>query len=77
MLTQKQSETHKFIAEYMKDRGFAPSYQEIMEAMQIKSKAGVQGILNRLEERGFIRRLPSRARAIEIIRQPAKTKGEK
>lgn len=77
MLTPRQSEALKFLGDYMDGRGFAPSYEEIMAAMNMGSKSGVHNILRQLEERGYIRRLHGRARAIEIIRRPAMQKGEK
>ncbi len=77
MLTPRQSEALKFLGEYIDGRGFAPSYEEIMGALNMGSKSGVHNILRQLEERGYIRRLHGRARAIEIIRWPAMRKGEK
>ncbi|MCL7465565.1 MULTISPECIES: LexA family protein [Paracoccaceae] len=75
MLTQRQSEALSFLTEHLDGRGFAPSYEEIARALNMSSKSGVHHILRQLDERGYIRRLPGRARAIEIIRRPAAPRG--
>jgi repressor LexA len=75
MLTRRQNEVLSFLAAHIKAHGFAPSYEEIARALNMGSKSGVHHILRQLDERGHIRRLPGRARAIEIIRQPVAAKG--
>ena len=68
MLTKKQYEVLNFINQKLKDDGFAPSYDEIGEAVGLKAKSNVHRLISALEERGFVRRIPHRARAIEVIR---------
>ena len=70
MLTPKQYELLNFIHQRMKERGIPPSYDEMKEALGLRSKSGIHRLITALEERGFIRRLPHRARAIEIVRLP-------
>ena len=70
MLTPKQYELLSFINQRMKERGIPPSYDEMKEALGLRSKSGIHRLITALEERGFIRRLPHRARAIEIVRLP-------
>jgi repressor LexA len=71
MVTDRQRAVLKWIKRAIEDRqGTPPSYQEIADGVGIKSKSGVHEIVLKLEERGYIRRLPNRARAIEIIRMP-------
>ncbi len=70
MLTPKQYELLKFIHQRVKERGIPPSYDEMKEALGLRSKSGIHRLITALEERGFIRRLPHRARAIEIIKLP-------
>ena len=70
MLTQKQHELLCFIDEKLKDSGVSPSFEEMKEALGLKSKSGIHRLITALEERGFIRRLAHRARAIEVIRLP-------
>jgi repressor LexA len=70
MLTAKQRELLKFITVRLEDDGVSPSFEEMKEALDLKSKSGVHRLISALEERGFIRRLPNRARALEVIRQP-------
>ena len=68
MLTRKQRELLQFIQERLADSGVSPSFDEMKEALGLKSKSGVHRLITGLEERGFIRRLPHRARALEIMR---------
>jgi repressor LexA len=73
MLTRKQLELLEFIDTRMKRDGVPPSFDEMKEALQLRSKSGIHRLITALEERGFIRRLPHRARAIEVIRVPETT----
>lgn len=70
MLTAKQHELIRFIQQRLDETGISPSFEEMKEALDLKSKSGVHRLISALEERGFIRRLPNRARALEVIRQP-------
>jgi repressor LexA len=70
MLTRKQHELLMFIHERMKEAGIPPSFDEMKEALDLASKSGIHRLITALEERGFIRRLPNRARALEVIRLP-------
>ena len=70
MLTRKQHELLRFVHERMRETGIPPSFDEMKEALDLKSKSGIHRLITALEERGFIRRLPNRARAIEILRLP-------
>src|SRR6476469_6818427 len=70
MLTNKQSELLRFIHERLQEAGVPPSFDEMKEALDLKSKSGIHRLIMALEERGFIRRLPNRARAIEVVRMP-------
>lgn len=70
MLTNKQRELLLFIHERIKEGGVSPSFDEMKEALDLKSKSGIHRLITALEERGFIRRLPNRARALEILRLP-------
>lgn len=70
MLTRKQHELLMFIHERMKESGVPPSFDEMKEALDLKSKSGIHRLVTALEERGFIRRLPNRARALEVIKLP-------
>ncbi len=70
MLTAKQRELLQFITVRLEDSGISPSFEEMKEALDLKSKSGVHRLISALEERGFIRRLANRARALEVIRQP-------
>ena len=71
MLTAKQRELLTFIDERLKKDGVSPSFDEMREALDLKSKSGVHRLISALEERGFIRRLPNRARALEVLKLPA------
>ncbi len=70
MLTRKQHELLRFIQIRLEESGVSPSFEEMKEALDLKSKSGVHRLISALEERGFIRRLPNRARALEVIRAP-------
>jgi len=70
MLTKKQHELLTFLHDYISKNGVSPSYDEMKPAIANVSKSGVHRLITALEERGFIRRIPNRARAIEIIRLP-------
>ena len=70
MLTAKQHELIRFIQERLEETGISPSFEEMKEALDLKSKSGVHRLISALEERGFIRRLPNRARALEVIKMP-------
>lgn len=70
MLTAKQHELIRFIQQRLEETGISPSFEEMKEALDLKSKSGVHRLISALEERGFIRRLPNRARALEVIKQP-------
>ncbi len=70
MLTKKQHELICFIQQRLEDTGISPSFEEMKDALDLKSKSGVHRLISALEERGFIRRLPNRARALEVIKLP-------
>jgi repressor LexA len=70
MLTRKQAELLRFIHERLKEAGVPPSFDEMKDALDLRSKSGIHRLITALEERGFIRRLPNRARAIEVIKLP-------
>jgi repressor LexA len=70
MLTAKQRELLLFIDSRLKQDGVSPSFDEMREALDLKSKSGVHRLISALEERGFIRRLPNRARALEVVKMP-------
>ncbi|WP_420138490.1 transcriptional repressor LexA [Sphingomonas sp.] len=74
MLTRKQHELLCFINDRLNDTGVSPSFEEMKEALDLKSKSGVHRLISALEERHFIRRLPNRARALEILRLPDQIK---
>jgi repressor LexA len=76
MLTRKQHELLRFIQERVKETGIPPSFDEMKEALDLRSKSGIHRLITALEERGFIRRLPNRARALEIIRMPEPARGK-
>jgi repressor LexA len=73
MLTRKQSELLRLINDRLQDTGVPPSFDEMKDALELKSKSGIHRLILALEERGFIRRLPNRARAIEVLRMPEAT----
>jgi repressor LexA len=70
MLTKKQSELLRFIHQRLKESGVPPSFDEMKDALDLRSKSGIHRLIMALEERGFIRRLPNRARALEVLRLP-------
>ncbi|MFM6854536.1 MAG: transcriptional repressor LexA, partial [Sphingopyxis sp.] len=70
MLTRKQHELICFIDDRLAETGISPSFEEMKEALGLKSKSGIHRLISALEERGYLRRLPNRARALEITRQP-------
>ena len=70
MLTAKQRELLLFVNRRLGDTGVSPSFDEMREALDLKSKSGVHRLISALEERGFIRRLPNRARALEVVKLP-------
>ena len=70
MLTQKQKNLLMFINERLKSDGVPPSFDEMKDALDLKSKSGIHRLITALEERGFIRRLPHKARALEILKLP-------
>lgn len=70
MLTRKQHELLTFINTYLDDKGISPSFDEMKAALDLKSKSGIHRLITALEERGFIRRLPHRARALEVLKLP-------
>ena len=75
MLTAKQRELLLFIDGQLKQDGVSPSFDEMREALDLKSKSGVHRLISALEERGFIRRLPNRARALEVVKLPETSPG--
>lgn len=74
MLTRKQHELLLYINERLSEAGVSPSFEEMKDALDLKSKSGVHRLISALEERGFIKRLANRARALEVLRMP-ETKG--
>jgi len=70
MLTRKQYELLLFIDQRLREHGVSPSFDEMKEALDLKSKSGIHRLITGLEERGFIRRLPHRARALEVLKLP-------
>jgi len=75
MLTRKQFELLRFVHERLKETGVPPSFDEMKDALDLRSKSGIHRLITALEERGFIRRLPNRARAIEVIKLPELSPG--
>lgn len=70
MLTRKQRELLLFVHSRLSESGISPSFDEMKDALELKSKSGIHRLITGLEERGFIRRLPHRARALEVLRLP-------
>ncbi|MCL2428439.1 MAG: transcriptional repressor LexA [Alphaproteobacteria bacterium] len=70
MLTRKQYQLLIFIDRHLKQTGFSPSFEEMKEALQLRSKSGIHRLISALEERGFLRRRHHRARALEVVRLP-------
>jgi len=77
MLTRKQHELVCFINDRLNDTGISPSFEEMKEALDLKSKSGVHRLISALEERSFIRRLPNRARALEVLKMPERPEAAK
>src|SRR3712207_4530049 len=77
MLTAKQHELLQFIQRRLEETGISPSFEEMKEALELKSKSGVHRLISALEERGFIRRLPNRARALEVVREAENVASER
>jgi len=77
MLTKKQHELLCYINDHLSQTGVSPSFEEMKEALDLKSKSGVHRLISALEERGFIKRLANRARALEVLKMPEKSGGGK
>ena len=77
MLTPKQHKLLVFIDEFIKETGHCPSFEEMKEAVGLKSKSGIHALLNSLIERGFVRKLAHKARALEVIKMPQVEQQEK
>lgn len=73
MLTRKQHELLLYINRRLNEEGVSPSFEEMKEALRLRSKSGIHRLISGLEERGFIRRLPHRARALEVVKLPGQT----
>src|ERR687883_632748 len=73
MLTKKQRELSLFINQRLTATGVSPSFDEMKDALNLKSKSGIHRLVSGLEERGFIRRLPHRARALEVVKLPGES----
>jgi len=73
MLTKKQHELLMFINQRLAATGVAPSFDEMKDALRLRSKSGIHRLISGLEERGFIRRLPHRARALEVVKLPGES----
>ncbi len=76
MLTKKQHELLVFINDRLSETGVSPSFDEMKEALDLRSKSGIHRLITALEERGFIRRLPHRARALEVLKMPEGVKAD-
>jgi repressor LexA len=77
MLTRKQHELLCYIHDHLSKNGVSPSFEEMKDALELKSKSGVHRLISALEERGFIRRLPNRARALDVVKMPERGGGAK
>lgn len=75
MLTRKQHELLIYVDRYLAEHGVSPSFEEMKDALALKSKSGIHRLIKALEERSFIRRLPNRARALEVLRLPEAASG--
>ncbi len=75
MLTAKQYELLSLIDRRLNDTGISPSFEEMKDALGLKSKSGIHRLISALEERGFLRRLPNRARALEVVKLPDADRG--
>jgi repressor LexA len=73
VLTQRQRQLLQFIQQYMQSHGVPPSFDEMRGALNLRSKSGIHRLISGLEERGYLRRLPYRARALEVVRPPIET----
>lgn len=73
MLTRKQADLLQFIEQHLATHGIPPSFEEMKAAVQIQSKSGIHRLITALEERGFVRRIPHRARALEVLRSVKST----
>lgn len=70
MITKRQRDVLQFIRRYTSKNGYCPNYDEIMQGIGLKSKSGVNRLVLELEQRGFVRRLAGRSRAIEVVKVP-------
>tara|TARA_Y100000590_G_scaffold115130_2_gene131241 strand:+ start:12624 stop:13259 length:636 start_codon:yes stop_codon:yes gene_type:complete len=70
MLTKKQKELYDFLKDYIKKSGISPSFEEMKTALNLKSKSGIHTLITNLEQRGFIKRLKHKARAMQILKNP-------
>ena len=70
MLTKKQHTLLVYIRDYFLGTGVCPSYEEMKVALNLKSKSGIHRLISNLEDRGYVKRLPNRARAIEVLKSP-------
>ena len=77
MLTKKQLELLNFIHAHLEKTGISPSFEEMKEDLDLKSKSGIHRLVTALEERGYLRRLKNRARALEVLRLPGEEEGAK
>ena len=77
MLTKKQRELLLFINDYIQDTGLSPSFEEMKVGLDLKSKSGIHRLINALVERGFLERLPNKARALEVKKLPDNTANNK
>ena len=77
MLTRKQHELICFIQDRLSESGVSPSFEEMKDALELKSKSGVHRLISALEERGYLRRLPNRARALEVLKVPERAEAKK
>ncbi len=75
MLTAKQRELLVLIDRHLSETGISPSFEEMKEALGLKSKSGIHRLISALDERGFLRRLPNRARALEVMKRPEDVAG--
>jgi repressor LexA len=76
VLTQRQRQLLQFIQQFMQVHGVPPSYEEMRGALKLRSKSGIHRLISGLQERGYIHRLPYRARALEVVRPPHEAEGE-
>ena len=76
MLTRKQHELICFIQDRLAESGVSPSFEEMKDALELKSKSGVHRLISALEERGYLRRLPNRARALEVLKVPERAEAK-